>query len=149
MIQRWSYGAGNHNTGGRNTFREIAPQEREGSNGMNAAMAIVDRLVNGTNSRPRICQRWFTDNCDVARSLTDLHNRATIWIWREADGSSGNGLTDGADTQHHAVTEQLFNLRSRWALAATIIHEYWHDCEAARAEDIGDDAKQACGLPNI
>ncbi len=149
-FQRWSYGAGTHATSGGNTLREVIdPDERERANGMDAAMAIVDRLVNGTNWRARNCQGWFTDNCLDPRTLTDLHNRAVIWMWREADGSSGNGLTDGGNRVHHAVTEQLFNIRSRWALAATIIHEYWHDCDTGAPDDIGDDAKAACGLPNI
>ncbi|QEC53854.1 uncharacterized protein DUF4157 [Anseongella ginsenosidimutans] len=147
-LQRWTYGAGDHNTSGGNTFREITAAERQGPNGMDAAMAIVDRLVAGSDWRSETCQQWYTDNCDVARSLADLNNRAVIWMWREADGSGGNGLTDGANGEHHAVTEQLFNIRSRWALAATILHEYWHDCENS-AVDIGDDAKAACGLPNI
>jgi len=148
-IQRWAYGAGSHNTSGGATFREITPEERRGANGTNAAMALVDRLVTGTNWRARNCQKWFTDNCLDARTLPDLHARAVLWMWREADGSSGLGLTDGGDGTQHAVTEQLFRERDRWALAATIIHEYWHDCDTGAPADIGDDAKAACGLPNI
>jgi uncharacterized protein DUF4157 len=150
MIQRWAYGAGSHNTSGGSTFREITPEERRGANGTNAAMALVDRLVTGTNWRARNCRKWFTDNCLDARTLPDLHDRAVLWMWREADGSTSDdlGLTDGGDRTQHAVTEQLFRERDRWALAATIIHEYWHDCDTGAPADIGDDAKAACGLPN-
>lgn len=148
-VQRWTYGTGSHNTSGGNTFREVTADERTGANGLDSAMAIVDRLVTDSDWRAENCQQWFDDNCNDPRTLTQLNNRAVIWMWREADGSGGNGLTDGGSRENHAVTEQLFNVRSKWALAATILHEYWHDCDGGAANDIGDDAKEACGLPNI
>jgi hypothetical protein len=146
-VQRWAYGAGNHVTGGGADLSEVTAAERAGSNGFDAAMRIVDRVVNN-----RQCRQWFTDNCtDVPTpTLDDLNNRAVIWMWRIADGApaGNNGLTDGAADENHAINERLFNLHSRWAMAATMIHEYWHDCETGQP-DIGDDAKAACGLPNI
>lgn len=148
-IQRWSYGAGNHATSGGNLLTEVTAAERRGNNGVDNTMAIVDRLVAGANWRARNCQEWFTDNCIDPRTLADLHSRAVIWMWRIADGSTGLGLTDGGSGPNHAVTEQLFNSRDRWAMAATILHEYWHDCDTGAPADIGDDAKAACGLPNI
>jgi len=146
-VQRWAYGAGNHVTGGGANLSEVTAAERSGSNGFDASMRIVDRVVNNQQ-----CRQWFTDNCtDVpAPTLDDLNNRAVIWMWRIADGApaGNNGLTDGAADENHAINERLFNLHSRWAMAATMIHEYWHDCETGQP-DIGDDAKAACGLPNI
>ncbi|MFZ1729984.1 MAG: DUF4157 domain-containing protein [Bacteroidota bacterium] len=146
-VQRWAYGAGNHVTGGGATLSEVTAAERAGSNGFDAAMRIVDRVVTNPG-----CSQWFTDNCtDVPIStLADLNNRAVIWMWRTADGApaGNNGLTDGAADENHAINERLYNFQSRWAMAATMIHEYWHDCETGQP-DIGDDAKAACGLPNI
>lgn len=147
QVQRWAYGTGNHTTGGGANLSEVTADERRGANGFDAAMRIVDRVVGN-----RRCAQWFVDNCtDVPQpTLADLNNRAVVWMWRIADGAptGNNGLTDGTNRENHAINERLYNFRSRWAMAATMIHEYWHDCERGQP-DIGDDAKAACGLPNI
>lgn len=151
-VQRFAYGAGNHLTGGGNTFSEITAAEREGANGFDRAMAIVDRVTTGQGWRANTCQQWYADNCTDVPTPTaqDLHNRARIWMWRFADGApraGNNGLTDGANRENHAINERVFNNRSRWEIAAVMVHEYWHDCEHGQP-DIGDGAKIACGLPN-
>jgi len=147
-IQRWSYGSGTHSTGGGNTFGEVTAAERGGGNGVDASMRIINSLVTGTNGRARHCQKWFTDNATVARSLADVHSRAVIWMWRAAPSTIA-GLTDGGNTAHHANAEWLFKQRSRWSLAGNMMHEYWHDCSSSADPDIGDKASAACGLPVV
>jgi hypothetical protein len=151
-VQRFSYGTGTHATGGGNTLSEVTAAERGGANGFDAAMRIVNRVITGRGHRPDTCRQWFADNCTDVPTPTaqDLHNRAVVWMWRFADGApraGNNGLTDGGDKENHAINERVFNNRSRWEIAAVMVHEYWHDCESGQP-DIGDGAKIACGLPN-
>lgn len=151
-LQRFAYGTGRHTTGGGNTFTAITAAERGGANGFDAAMRIVERVVNGTDWRANHCRQWFAGNCtdSPSPSLPDLHNRARLWMWRFADGAprtGNNGLTDGAARANHGLNERVFNNRDRWETAAVMIHEYWHDCERGQP-DIGDGAKEACGLPD-
>jgi hypothetical protein len=114
---------------------------------VDAAIAIIERMKNDRANYPG-CHRFFTDNCTggTRTSFIDAVDAAVVWK-RDPNPEGWNGSTHD-NTQHIAYTRVPYD-NSRWAIAATLVHELMHTC-GQNDHDIGDQAKHACGrLPNI
>jgi len=147
QIQRWAYGDSSVDNPGTWRFSDLPEEDRIGPNGVDAAMGIIDRLVARNDWRGRTCRNFFGENCPSGESLSDVHDKAIVWFYEHpnvANSWAGSILND----RNLGVSTKLINFKSRWATAASIIHEYIHMCGNGSHED-GDDAKGDCGLPNI
>ena len=78
--------------------------------------------------------------------MAQVDARAVMWFNVNAPpGALAGSVLSSNDL---AYTQELFDVRSRWALAASIVHEYLH-LAGQTSHNIGDNAKIACGLPDI
>lgn len=140
MLQRWSYGMG---VTPHALYVEVPAPERTR---IEKAMLIVSRVANNPRDFPD-CPKFFKDNCPggTAATLLDVFNRVKLWKDTDPDPDV-LGSSIGAD--HAAYTAEGFRI-GRWAVAASMFHEFIHNCGQA-SHVIGDDAKAACGqLPDI
>jgi hypothetical protein len=138
-IQRWSYGSG---AAPHTDYVEVPAAEKPR---VDEAMAIVTRVVNAPKDYPR-CPAFYKANCPggTDTTLTDVYNRVEIW----KDTEAGDLLGSHVDPHHVAYAGLAYRF-GRWAMAASMFHEFIHDCGVA-SHDIGDQAKDPCGrLPDI
>lgn len=150
LLQRASYGSDPAGIPDGRTGAEagrLVPMDaadRSGANGADAALALIDRLIARADWRGRHCREFFDDHC--SESLSDIHDRAVVWFYdTPRTGVWATSFLSGNDL---GISRELMNVESRWATAASIIHEYIHLCGEG-SHDIGDEAKGACGLPDI
>jgi hypothetical protein len=138
-IQRWSYGSG---AAPHTDYVEVPAAEKPR---VDEGMGIVSRVITNPRDYPR-CPTFYEDNCPGGSdtTLTEVYNRVEIW----KDTEEGDLLGSHVDP-HHVGYAPLAYRYGRWAIAASMFHEFIHDCGVA-SHDIGDQAKDACGrLPNI
>jgi hypothetical protein len=138
QIQRWSYAAG---APPHVDYTVVPPNERSR---VNQAMNIVGRIANSRTNFPS-CHNFFRDNCPggTINTLKEVYDRALMW--KDTDNTI---LGSRVAPDNIAYTDLSYGT-GRWAIAASMIHEFIHVCGQA-SHVIGDQAKGQCGsLPDI
>ena len=150
-IQRFTYGSGVPPAVGGRRFVVVPAAHRTGRNGIDQSMALIDSLISRADWRGRTCRNFFgatpRGHCPSGETLAQLHAKAVIW-YQDIAPANVLATTLGLGGPNIGYSTNLFDIKSRWALAASILHEYIHLCNEAN-HTVGDNAKLACGLPNI
>lgn len=140
MLQRWSYGSGAPPIP---SYIEVPKDERKR---VTKAMDIVSKVVNDPKTFST-CHGFFKKHCpgETSHTLPRIYNDTLLWK-RTTPGATR--LASSVRPNNVAYTKNSYQI-GRWAIAASMFHEFIHNC-GVDSHNVGDDAKAACGkLPNL